>query len=296
VTTTTQTPRARMTPTAPLVATSMDALAALPRRGVRIRRRALFPQEPATWKVVLTSAAIVVAVFAAWELLADAGAINTFFWSKPSMVWQSAVVNATKGSMWSDTAYTFTATVAGFVIGVVGGSLIGLSFWWSRFYERTAEPLIIAVEAMPKLALAPMIVLALGLGIGSKIAMATALVIIIQILNTESAVRAIDRDLQTLLYSLGASRWQVFRKVVVPATIPSIVASFRVSIGLALTGAIVGEYIGSQQGLGKMIQFAAASFDISLIWVGVFTLAILSFVLYLVVLVVQRLLLKLVHG
>jgi NitT/TauT family transport system permease protein len=285
-----------MTPTAPLVATSMDELAALPRRGVRIRRRALFPQEPATWKVVLTSAAIVVAVFAAWELLADAGAVNTFFWSKPSMVWQSAVVNATKGSMWSDTAYTFTATVAGFVIGVVGGSLIGLSFWWSRFYERTAEPLIIAVEAMPKLALAPMIVLALGLGIGSKIAMATALVIIIQILNTESAVRAIDRDLQTLLYSLGASRWQVFRKVVVPATIPSIVASFRVSIGLALTGAIVGEYIGSQQGLGKMIQFAAASFDISLIWVGVFTLAILSFVLYLVVLVVQRLLLKLVHG
>jgi len=142
----------------------------------------------------------------------------------------------------------------------------------------------------------PMIVLALGIGIGSKIAMATALVIIIQILNAESAVRSIDRDLQTLLYSLGASRWQVFRKVIVPATLPAIIASFRVSIGLALTGAIVGEYIGSQQGLGKMIQFAAASFDISLIWVGVFTLAILSFVLYIGVLVIQRFLLRKLHG
>ncbi|MDN4613543.1 ABC transporter permease [Leifsonia sp. F6_8S_P_1B] len=294
-TTTTSRPL-RPTPTAPLVATSMAELAALPRRGVRARRRALFPSEPAQWKTGPAALAIVVAVFAAWQLLADAGAINTFFWSKPSMIWQSAVTNFTKGSMWSDTAYTFTATIAGFAIGVVGGSLIGLSFWWSRFYQRTAEPLIVAVEAMPKLALAPMIVLALGLGIGSKIAMATALVIIIQILNTEAAVRGIDRDLQTLLYSLGASRWQVFRKVVVPATIPSIVASLRVSIGLALTGAIVGEYIGSQQGLGKMIQFAAASFDISLIWVGVFTLALLSFLLYLVVLVIQRVLLRLVHG
>ncbi|MDQ1576473.1 MAG: NitT/TauT family transport system permease protein [Microbacteriaceae bacterium] len=285
-----------MTPTAPLVASSMEQLALLPRRSARIRRRSLFPQEPANWKVAIAATSIVVIVFVAWQLLADAGVINVFFWSKPSMVWDSAVTNATKGSMWSDTAYTFTSTVAGFLIGVVGGSAIGLSFWWSRFYARTAEPLIIAIEAMPKLALAPMIVLALGLGIGSKIAMATALVIIIQILNSESAVRTIDRDLQTLLYSLGASRWQVFRKVIVPATLPAIIASFRVSIGLALTGAIVGEYIGSQQGLGKMIQFAAASFDISLIWVGVFTLGILSFVLYLVVLVVQRLLLRMLHG
>ena len=293
---TTQATRARMTPTAPLVATSMNELAILPRRGVRIRRRSLFPKEPANWKVALAAGSIVVAVFVAWELLADAGVIDTFFWSKPSMVWASAVTNATKGTMWSDTAYTFTSTIAGFLIGVVGGSTIGLSFWWSRFYARTAEPLIIAIEAMPKLALAPMIVLALGIGIGSKIAMATALVIIIQILNAESAVRSIDRDLQTLLYSLGASRWQVFRKVIVPATLPAIIASFRVSIGLALTGAIVGEYIGSQQGLGKMIQFAAASFDISLIWVGVFTLAILSFVLYIGVLVIQRFLLRKLHG
>jgi NitT/TauT family transport system permease protein len=278
------------------VAASMNELAALPRRAVRIRRSSLFPREPASWKVAIAVAAMVVIVFTAWQILADAGVINTFFWSKPSMVWDSAVTNATKGSMWTDTAYTFTSTILGFGIGVVGGTLIGLSFWWSRFYARTAEPLIIAIEAMPKLALAPMIVLALGIGITSKIAMATALVIIIQILNTQTAFRSIDRDLQTLLYSLGASRWQVFRKVVVPATLPSVIASFRVSIGLALTGAIVGEYIGAQQGLGKMIQLAAASFDISLIWVGVFALAILSFVLYLAVLVIERVLLRVIHG
>lgn len=275
---------------------AMESLAALPRATARKRRRALFPAEPANWKVATTVVAIVVGVVIAWELLADAGLVSAFFWSKPSLIWQSFVTNATKGSMWADIRFTFTSTILGFVIGVVGGALIGLSFWWSRFYAKTAEPLLIALEAMPKLALAPMIVLALGIGLPSKVAMATAIVIIIQILNSHSAVRAVDRDQQTLLYSLGASRWQVFRKVVIPATLPSIIASFRVSIGLALTGAIVGEYIGSQNGLGKMIQLAASTFDISLIWVGVFTLAALAFLLYLVVLVIERMLLRLIHG
>jgi NitT/TauT family transport system permease protein len=174
--------------------------------------------------------------------------------------------------------------------------IIGLSFWWSRYFARIAEPLIISLEAMPKLALAPMVVLALGLGLPSKVAMAAAIVIVIQILNTSSAIARVDRDEQTLLYSLGASRAQVFAKVVVPSTLPSIINSFRVSIGLALTGAIVGEYIGSQYGLGKMIQLAASTFDISLIWVGVFTLAALALVLYLIVAVIERILLRLIHG
>jgi len=145
---------------------------------------------------------------------------------------------------------------------------------------------------MPKLALAPIVVLVLGLGMGSKVAMATALVIVIQVLNTYSAVRAVDRDLTTLLYSLGASKWQVFIKVVVPATLPAIASSLRVAIGLALTGAIVGEYIGSTAGLGRMIQFAGSTYDIALIWVGVFTLAILSMGLYLIVSWAERRLLR----
>ncbi|MGN6125488.1 MAG: ABC transporter permease [Humibacter sp.] len=275
---------------------SMESLAGLPRRTARRRRRPLFPTEPATWKVVVTVGAIVIGVVLAWEVLADLGVVNVFFWSKPSMIWSSFVTNITKGTMIADIQFTFTSTILGFVIGVVGGGIIGLSFWWSRYYAKVAEPLLIALEAMPKLALAPMIVLAFGIGLPSKVAMATAIVIIIQILNAHSAVRRVDRDEQTLLYSLGASRWQVFTKVVVPATLPPIIASFRVAIGLALTGAIVGEYVGSQNGLGKMIQLAASTFDISLIWVGVFTLAVMAFLLYIVVGVIERVLMRVVHG
>lgn len=274
----------------------LEALASIPRRAARRRRGSLFPEEPANWKIALTVLAIVVLAFGLWQLLGDLGVINTFFWSKPSLIWQAFAIQATKGTIFGDLRFTATSTAIGFVLGVGGGALIGLSFWWSRFYARTAEPLLIALEAMPKLALAPMIVLALGLGLASKVAMATAIVIVIQVLNTYSAVRRVDRDEQTLLYSLGASRWQVFAKVVVPSTLPSIISSFRVAIGLSLTGAIVGEYIGAKEGLGKLIQIAATTFDISLIWVGVFTLAVLAFVLYIVVAVVERLLLRLMHG
>src|SRR5690606_9554631 len=119
-----------------------------------------------------------------------------------------------------------------------------------------------------------------------------ALVIVIQVLNTYAAVRAVDKDLTTLMYSLGASRWQVFVKVVVPSVLPWVASSLRVAIGLALSGAVVGEYIGSREGLGRMIQYAGSTYDIALIWVGVFTLALLSAVLYLVVAWLEKRLLK----
>ena len=119
----------------------------------------------------------------------------------------------------------------------------------------------------------------MGIGISSKIAMATALVIVIQILNTYAAVRSVDNDLTTMVSSLGASKWQVFHKVVMPSVLPWVISSLRVAIGLALTGAVVGEYAGS-------------TYDIALIWVGVFTLALLSAVLYIAVTLLERWLLK----
>jgi NitT/TauT family transport system permease protein len=232
----------------------------------------------------------VVLIFAVWEILAATGVVDVFFWSRPSEVWSTAVTSVSRGTLIEDAGYTFASTVWGFVIGVLGGSAIGLSFWWSRLYWRVVEPLLIVFEAMPKLALAPMIVLALGIGLSSKIAVATALVIVIQTLNTSGAVARVNRDQEALLYSFGASRLQVFRKVVLPSAIPSVLSSFRVAIGLSLTGAVVGEYMGSEAGLGRTIQQAAANFDMAQIWVGVFALALLSMVLYLVVMVLERIL------
>ena len=258
-----------------------------PRRGTLRRSR-----EPSGGEVAALRVLLVVALLGGWELGARLGAIDTFHWSMPSEIWASGVAAFSEGAIVGDALFTFASTIGGFLIGVLGGVAIGLSFWWSRRYALTAEPLLITFEAMPKLALAPIVVLVLGLGIESKIAMATALVIVVQTLTTYAAVKGVDEDLTTLMYSLGASRLQVFAKVVVPSVLPWVASSLRVSIGLALSGAIVGEYIGSTAGLGRMIQYAGSTFDIALIWVGIFTLAALAMLLYGAVALLEKRLLK----
>lgn len=258
-----------------------------PRRGTLRRSR-----EPSGPEVTALRLLLVVALLAGWELSGRLGAIDVFHWSMPSEIWASGVAAFAEGAIVGDALFTFASTIGGFLIGVLGGVAIGLSFWWSRRYALTAEPLLITFEAMPKLALAPIVVLVLGLGIESKIAMATALVIVVQTLTTYAAVKGVDEDLTTLLYSLGASRLQVFAKVVVPSVLPWVASSLRVSIGLALSGAIVGEYIGSTAGLGRMIQYAGSTFDIALIWVGIFTLAALAMLLYGAVALLEKRLLK----
>lgn len=247
--------------------------------------------------VVLLRVAVLVVIIGGWELLARVGVINAFFWSMPSLIWARFLQELSSGTLVGDTVFTFGSTVAGFALGTVFGVLIGLSFWWSRTYARAVEPFVIAFEALPKLALAPIIVLVLGIGISSKIAMATALVIAVQALNAAAGVRAVDGDLTAMLRSLGASRWKIFSSVVVPSTLPWIISGLRVTIGLALAGAIVGEYIGSDRGLGRLISYAGTVYDIALIWAGVAILALLSLLLYVLVGALERRLRKrLLHG
>jgi NitT/TauT family transport system permease protein len=235
---------------------------------------------------------VFVGIVLLWEIGARTGLINSFFWSMPSEIVQTWLTIAADGSVWKDTLYTFRSTIYGFVIGTVGGALIGLSFWWSKHYAKIAEPFIIAFEAMPKLALAPIVVLIFGLGLESKVAMAVAITVVITTLTTYNGVRQVDKDLVRMIYSLGASRLQVFTKIVVPATMPSIISALRINIGLALTGAIVGEYIGSTAGLGRLIFYAGQTYEISLIWAGIFNLSILSMLLYLFVTWLEKVLLK----
>jgi len=250
--------------------------------------------EPRLLVPALRALALVVLV-GGWEVAARTGVVDPFFYSMPSQIWATGVTAVTEGTVLLDTAYTFSATLLGFVIGTVAGVAVGLSFWWSRRYAAVAEPFVVAFEAMPKLALAPIVVLVLGIGISSKVAMATALVVVVQALNTYSGVKSVDPDLTRMLASVGASRRQVFAKVVVPTTLPWVVSGLRVTIGLALSGAIVGEYIGATQGIGRMIQYAGSTYEISLIWVGIAVLAALSMVLYAVVGAVERRFLASLH-
>jgi NitT/TauT family transport system permease protein len=263
---------------------------------VKPPRRLPVQRQWPSWAIIAAQVGILVGVIALWEISADTGLIDAFFWSQPRSIFNTLMTFFSSGDAFTDIAFTFRSTILGFLIGTTTGSALGLSFWWSKNYAAIVQPYIICFESLPKLALAPLIVLVFGIGIASKVAIATALTLVVSTLTTYAGVKAVDPDNEKLFYSLGASRWQVFRKLVIPSCLPWIISVLRVNIGLALTGAIVGEFIASQHGLGRSILYAGQTYDIALVWVAVFVLSALAIVMYVAVSRIERLLHRSVQG
>jgi len=263
---------------------------------IKPARRLPVQRQWPSWAIIAAQVGILIGVIALWEISANTGLIDAFFWSQPRAIFNTLMTFFSSGDAFTDIAFTFRSTILGFLIGTTTGSALGLSFWWSKNYAAIVQPYIICFESLPKLALAPLIVLVFGIGIASKVAIATALTLVVSTLTTYAGVKAVDSDSEKLFYSLGASRWQVFRKLVIPSCLPWIISVLRVNIGLALTGAIVGEFIASQHGLGRSILYAGQTYDIALVWVAVFVLSALAIVMYLAVSWIERLLHRSVKG
>jgi NitT/TauT family transport system permease protein len=266
--------------------------AAAPSQPAKTVRRLPVQKDWPLWAIVAAQIGILVGAIALWQAAADLGWIDGFFWSKPSAIYDTLIKFFAEGDAWIDIGFTFRSTIFGFLLGTTVGSLLGLSFWWSRNYAAIVQPYIICFESLPKLALAPLVILVFGMGLASKVAIATALTLVVSTLTAFAGVKALDSDSEKLFYSLGATRWQVFRKLVVPFCLPWIISVLRVNIGLALTGAIVGEFIASQHGLGRAILYAGNTYDIALVWVAVLVLSTLAVVMYVAISWLERILRK----
>jgi NitT/TauT family transport system permease protein len=263
-----------------------------PNRPAKTARRLPVRKDWPLWAIVTVQIGILVGGIALWQAAADLGWIDGFFWSKPSAIYDTLIKFFTEGDAWTDIGFTFRSTIFGFLLGTTCGSLLGLSFWWSRNYAAIVQPYVICFESLPKLALAPLVILVFGMGLASKVAIATALTLVVSTLTAYAGVKALDSDSEKLFYSLGATRWQVVRKLVVPFCLPWIISVLRVNIGLALTGAIVGEFIASQHGLGRAILYAGNTYDIALVWVAVLVLSTLAMVMYVAISWLERILRK----
>jgi NitT/TauT family transport system permease protein len=251
----------------------------------RARRRASF--DTTLGRAVLQVASVV-AFFALWEIGVRLGWISAFLVGSPAGIFGLAYKMILSGELLSDTWYTLFEAILGFVIGTIFGSLLGLALWYSVFVARLVEPFIVAINSVPKIALAPIVILWFGTGLVSKVALSVSLTAIVALIAAYQAAKDADVDLQSLLISMGANKHQVFYKAVVPSTLPSIIATFRINVGFGLVGAVVGEFISSQRGLGHMIYNASALYDLNSVWVGLFTLMIVGFVLYYVIDMVER--------
>lgn len=229
-----------------------------------------------------------VAILLFWEISARLGWIDDYYWSSPSLIAQTAIVQWKEKNLAYDIYFTSMSTIGGFLAGTLGGAVLGLSFWWSKTFAKIFEPYLVMFNAIPKLALAPILIVLFGIGFSSKVMLAFLMTVISCALATVSGVENVDESMETLLYSLGAARWQVFGKVVVPAVLPWMLGSLRINISLALAGAIVGEFIASGHGLGRMVIYAGTILDTTLVWVGVIVLSLLAMVMYFAVVELEK--------
>lgn len=244
------------------------------------------------YMTLLGQVSLGLAIIFLWEISTRFKWIDSYYWSSPSIIAKTGWEALTQGTLLQDLTYTAGATIIGFISGTIVGSLLGLSFWWSSLYSRITEPYIIAFNAVPKLALAPVLVIMFGIGFNSKVILAFLMTVIVAALAAYSGVKNIDKDLEKMLFSLGAKKRHVFMKVVVPSAMPWMVGNLKISIALALAGTIVGEFISSRQGIGRMILYAGQIMNINLVWVGVVVLSILSILMYLGTVWIEKWLLK----
>ncbi len=242
---------------------------------------------------ILTGRMIVgILILFCWEFFTRVGLLDSYFWSSPALIAKTAYIQFAQKNMLYEIAFTSGSTILGFITGTLFGAILGMSFWWSRVYAGVSEPYLIILNALPKLALAPILVIMFGIGFPSKVILSFLMTVITCAIATFGGVKSVDSSMETLLYSLGANRFQVFTKVVIPSTMPWIVSCLRINISLALAGAIVGEFISSQHGIGRMISYAGTILDTNLVWVGVVILSILSMVMYGSVLLLEKWLTK----
>ena len=240
-------------------------------------------RRPFTRRRLLVHAAQVatfVVIFGGWQLFTELKIIDPFFFGQPSGIVSKLGTWITQGtaygSLGTEIWVTMKEALLGFVFGVAGGVFFGLLLGQFRFLSDVAGPYIKAANALPRIVLGSIFVVWLGLGISSKVMLAAVLVFFVVFFNAFQGVREVDDNLIANVRVLGASRMQVIRHVILPSAMTWIIASLHVAFGFSIIGAIVGEFLGAQQGLGLMISNAQGQFDANGVFAAMLIIAVIA--------------------
>ena len=230
--------------------------------------------------VVALRIAIFVVAIGTWEVAGRWRWIDPFFFGLPSGIALQIVEwwteGTSQGPLWMQVLVTFEETAIGFVIGAAGGIVCGIALGRNRFLADVFSIYIKIANSIPRVVLGSIFIISLGLGMASKVALAVVMVFFVVFANAFQGVREADRAMIANAEILGASRWQVTTTIVVPAAMSWILASLHVSFGFALVGAVVGEFLGSRQGVGLLISTAQGAFNANGVFAAMIILAAMA--------------------
>jgi NitT/TauT family transport system permease protein len=240
------------------------SLAAEPDPGIRYRR------------VIVARLAVVGIVLAVWQTVVGVGWVDPFWISSPKLVAEELWSEIVSGSLFVDVFVTVFEALIAFVISSALGILAGLLLARSPFWDDVLAPLVLALNSLPRIALAPLIILWFGIGITAEVVTAFTLVFFILLVNTLGGAKNVDNDILTIAKLMGASERDILWKVTLPSTLPWIFAGLNLGLTYSLLGVIVAEILSSNQGLGFVIQSSAATFNTAGVFAGLITLAFVA--------------------
>lgn len=234
----------------------------------------------------------ILAALLLWGMVSTMGDFPSYILPTPLQVGSRLVVAIFDGSLIRHTAITLMEVLLGLALGVGVATLLGYSLAKSIKLERALSPYIVASQSIPIVAIAPLLVIWFGPGILSKVLICALIVFFPVLINTVVGVRSVPEDLRDLMRSLQATRWQTITELEVPASLPVLLGGLRIGATLSVIGAVVGEFVGADRGLGFLISLGRGLFDTSLVYVAVFTLIGMALTLYGLVALLERRLLS----
>jgi len=227
-----------------------------------------------------------------WQILADLNVINTFIFSSPKQV-LNTIINLYKGkNLFEHIWVTIYETLLSFSIATILGTIIATILWWNRRIQKIIDPYLTILNSLPKVALGPIIIIWFGAGIKSIIFMALLISLIITIINVYEGFNSTNKNKIRLMKSLGASKWQLFSKLIFPNSLSSIVSALKINVSMSLIGVIMGEFLVSKKGIGYLILYGSQVFNLSLVISGIFILCIVASVMYYLVNFLEKKILK----
>jgi NitT/TauT family transport system permease protein len=224
-----------------------------------------------------------VLVVGLWALITALGDYPDFILPDPVTVFQEIGKIAGNGLLWHHTLATLLEIMGGLMLGLSTATILGYLLAKSPILERLAGPYIVASQSIPSIAIAPLLIIWFGSGKLSKVLICALVVFFPVLVNTIVGIRSVDEGLKTLMRSLRASRWQTFTMLEIPAAMPVLLGGLKIGVTLSVIGAVVGEFVGADRGLGYLINLAKGLFDTPLMFAALITLATISLILYLIV-------------
>ncbi|MBQ9728235.1 MAG: ABC transporter permease [Clostridia bacterium] len=227
-----------------------------------------------------------------WEISAQLQWVNPFITSSPSRIVKTIAGLYQDGTLFYHVGTTLWETLAGFFIAVAVGYAVALLLWWSEAFRRISEPYLVVLNALPKIALGPLIIIWCGTGSKAIVFMTVLIGLIVAILNMLNGFMATDENKIRLLKSMGATKWQILTKLVMPSSLPNFISMLKINVGMAWIGSIMGEYIVSKAGIGYLIVYGGQVFKLDLVMSAVFILCVLAALMYSVVALLEKLAIK----